>query len=72
MSRKKDKERWKAIVEAIHKNAVTARQTDSMIRRITVRDVASYGSEGVTLENLQRVNFIYGSNGSGKTTLSRL
>ena len=59
-------------MEAIHKNAVTARQTDSMIRRITVRDVASYGSKGVTLENLQRVNFIYGSNGSGKTTLSRL
>lgn len=43
-----------------------------MIRRIVIRDVASYDHEGVTFDNLQRVNFIYGGNGCGKTTLSRL
>ena len=43
-----------------------------MIRRIVIRDVASYDHEGVTFDNLQKVNFIYGGNGCGKTTLSRL
>ena len=43
-----------------------------MIKRIVIRDVASYDSEGVVLDNLQKVNFIYGGNGCGKTTLSRL
>lgn len=28
--------------------------------------------EGVTFDNLQRVNFIYGGNGCGKTTFSRV
>lgn len=42
-----------------------------MIKKITIRDVASYDSEGVVLDDLQKVNFIYGGNGTGKTTLSR-
>ena len=62
----------KAIVEAIRKNAVVSNQTDSMIRRIVIRDVATFGHEGVTLDDLQRVNFVYGGNGCGKTTISRL
>jgi len=72
MGKKKDKNQRRTIVEAIHRNALTTGHTDSMIRRITVRDVATYGHEGVTLDDLQRVNYIYGGNGSGKTTLSRL
>lgn len=43
-----------------------------MIKRITIRDVASYDTEGVVLDDLQRVNFIFGGNGTGKTTISRL
>jgi wobble nucleotide-excising tRNase len=68
----REKNKRKAIVEAIERNALTTGHTDSMIRRITLRDVATYGHKGVKLENLQRVNFIYGGNGAGKTTLSRL
>jgi wobble nucleotide-excising tRNase len=42
-----------------------------MIKKITIRNVASYDSEGVVLEDLQKVNIIYGGNGTGKTTISR-
>lgn len=43
-----------------------------MIKRIVLRDVASYDHEGVTFDNLSKVNFIYGGNGTGKTTFSRV
>ena len=43
-----------------------------MIKKIVIRDVASFDHEGCTLENLQRVNIIYGGNGTGKTTISRI
>lgn len=43
-----------------------------MIKKITIRDVASYDHEGVVLDDLQKVNFIYGGNGTGKTTISRV
>ena len=43
-----------------------------MIKKITIRDVASYDSEGVIFDDLQRVNIIYGGNGTGKTTISRV
>lgn len=43
-----------------------------MIKKITIRDVASYDSEGVVLDDLQKVNFVFGGNGTGKTTLSRV
>lgn len=42
-----------------------------MIKKITIRDVASYDDEGIVIDNLQKVNFIYGGNGCGKTTISR-
>ena len=42
-----------------------------MIKKITIKNVASYDDEGIVIDNLQRVNFIYGGNGTGKTTLSR-
>ena len=41
-----------------------------MIDSIKIKNVASYNSQGVFLENLKKVNFIYGANGSGKTTIS--
>jgi wobble nucleotide-excising tRNase len=41
-----------------------------MIESIEIKNVASYDSKGVSIENLRKVNFIYGANGSGKTTIS--
>lgn len=41
-----------------------------MINSITLKNIATYNSVGTRLENLKKINFIYGANGSGKTTLS--
>lgn len=42
-----------------------------MITSITVKNVATYDpSTGIKIDNLKKVNFIYGANGCGKTTLS--
>lgn len=41
-----------------------------MIEKIEIKGVASYDINGVSFEELQKINFIYGSNGSGKTTIS--
>ena len=43
-----------------------------MIKRITVKNVATFDSEGVTIDNLQKVNFVYGGNACGKTTISKV
>ena len=41
-----------------------------MIEKIEIKNTATYIDE--TLDNLSKVNFIYGNNGSGKTTVSRI
>lgn len=41
-----------------------------MIKSITIKDVATFPSDGVKIDGLQKINFIYGGNGTGKTTLS--
>jgi len=41
-----------------------------MIEKIELKNVATYDNQGSLLENLQKINFIYGANGSGKTTIS--
>lgn len=43
-----------------------------MITKIVLKDIATFDHEGITLEDLQKVNFVYGGNGCGKTTLSRV
>lgn len=43
-----------------------------MLESITIKDVATYDSTGITINNLRKINFIYGTNGCGKTTLSKL
>ena len=43
-----------------------------MIKKITIKDVATFDSNGVVLDNLQKVNFIYAGNACGKTTISRV
>jgi hypothetical protein len=41
-----------------------------MIDSITIKNVATYDNEGIQINNLKKVNFIYGANGTGKTTIS--
>ncbi len=41
-----------------------------MIESITIKKVATYNETGIQLNDLKKVNFIYGSNGCGKTTIS--
>jgi len=41
-----------------------------MIENISIKNVASFNGEGSQLNDLKRINFIYGANGSGKTTIS--
>ena len=43
-----------------------------MIESIHIKNVASYDSEGVLFEKLNKVNFIFGTNGAGKTTLTNV
>lgn len=41
-----------------------------MLHSININNVACYNSTGVQVEELKKINFIYGANGSGKTTIS--
>lgn len=41
-----------------------------MIENLHICNQATFDSFGVTIENLAKINFIYGTNGSGKTTIS--
>jgi wobble nucleotide-excising tRNase len=41
-----------------------------MIESITIKNVASFDNNGIQINNLKKVNFIYGANASGKTTIS--
>ena len=41
-----------------------------MLKSIIMRNVATYDNIGVTFDNLNKVNLIYGPNGTGKTTIS--
>jgi len=43
-----------------------------MISKIKVSNIASYDETGIEIDNLKKINFIYGANGSGKTTISNL
>ena len=43
-----------------------------MITRIHIKNTATYGQSAEEMDNLTKINFIYGSNGTGKTTISRI
>lgn len=43
-----------------------------MIESISINIIATYDETGVQINNLKKVNFIYGANGSGKTIISNL
>ena len=39
-----------------------------MIERIVIKDVATFDNSEHVMENLRKLNFIFGSNGSGKSS----
>ena len=41
-----------------------------MIDKITMKSCATYDSNGISIDDCKKINFIYGSNGSGKSTIS--
>lgn len=41
-----------------------------MIESVTIKKVATYNDDGIQINDLKKVNFIYGANGCGKTTMS--
>jgi wobble nucleotide-excising tRNase len=41
-----------------------------MIKSIIIKNVATFDNTGIQIDNLKKVNFIYGANASGKTTIS--
>ncbi|MBE7686575.1 AAA family ATPase [Tenacibaculum piscium] len=41
-----------------------------MIKSILIKRIATFDNDGTIIDNLKRVNFIYGANGCGKTTIS--
>jgi len=41
-----------------------------MIKTVSIKKVATFDSTGVQINDLKKVNFIYGTNGCGKTTIS--
>ncbi len=41
-----------------------------MIKSINVKNVATFDNQGIVIDDLKRINFIYGGNGSGKTTIA--
>ena len=43
-----------------------------MIKKISIKNVASYGDRQQDFSPLKKINFLYGSNGTGKTTISKL
>ena len=43
-----------------------------MIKEIEIKDVATFDSTGIYIDDLKAINVIYGSNGTGKSTISRV
>ena len=43
-----------------------------MINQLKIKNISTYDSDGIEMNNLKKINFIYGNNGSGKTTISEV
>lgn len=43
-----------------------------MIESISIKKVASFNETGIQINNIKKINFIYGTNAGGKTTISNL
>lgn len=42
-----------------------------MISKIEIKNIASFDATGVIIDDMKKINFIYGANGCGKTTISK-
>lgn len=42
-----------------------------VIESLNLKNIATYDSTGSSIENLKKINFIYGANGCGKTTVTK-
>jgi wobble nucleotide-excising tRNase len=42
-----------------------------MIESLRIKNIATYDVAGIEINDLKKINFIYGSNGSGKTTFTK-
>lgn len=43
-----------------------------MIKKIEIKDIATFDSKGIGIDDLKGVNVIYGSNGTGKSTIGKI
>ena len=43
-----------------------------MIESLSIKKVASYNDDGITMNDLSPINIIYGSNGTGKSTIGKV
>ena len=43
-----------------------------MIKKIEIKDIATFDHKGIEIDELKKVNVIYGSNGNGKSTVSKV
>lgn len=43
-----------------------------MIKKINIKSVATFDEAGDIIDDLRKINFIYGGNGSGKTTCGQV
>ena len=43
-----------------------------MIKKIEIKDIATFDHKGIEIDELKKVNVIYGSNGTGKSTVSKV
>jgi AAA15 family ATPase/GTPase len=39
-----------------------------MIEKLEIKNIATFDENGIQIDDLKKINFIYGANGSGKTT----
>src|SRR5690349_2871065 len=42
-----------------------------MIESFSIKGIATFDMSGISVNNLKKVNFVYGSNGCGKTTITK-
>ena len=42
-----------------------------VIETLTLKNIATYDSTGIRIDNMKKVNFVYGANGCGKTTITK-
>lgn len=42
-----------------------------MITKIIIKNIASYNSNGVEIEELTKLNYFFGNNGCGKSTIAK-